>query len=124
MSKVFKAGYAKANITPPMGIDVRGYFKVRKADGVLDELETVALALSLDDKKVLLISIDNCSAPNDFVDLARTKINEKTVWQDLTEGLQIHEPATSKLFETGEWRTSTPILDEDKFPRKIKQTVF
>ena len=78
MSKVFKAGYAKANITPPMGIDVRGYFKVRKADGVLDELETVALALSLDDKKVLLISIDNCSAPNDFVDLARTKINEKT----------------------------------------------
>ena len=56
MSKVFKAGYAKANITPPMGIDVRGYFKVRKADGVLDELETVALALSLDDKKVLLIN--------------------------------------------------------------------
>ena len=41
--------------------------------------------------------------------LKASNINEKTVWQDLTEGLQIHEPATSKLFETGEWRTSTPI---------------
>ena len=36
-------------------------------------------------------------------------INEKSKWQDLTEGLQIHEPATSKLFRTGEWRTETPI---------------
>ncbi len=41
-------------------------------------------------------------------------INEKTAWQDLTEGLQIHEPATSKLFETGEWRTSTPVWEQEK----------
>ena len=42
------------------------------------------------------------------------QINEKTVWQDLTEGLQIHEAATSKLFETGEWRTSTALIDKEK----------
>lgn len=41
-------------------------------------------------------------------------INEKTSWQDLTEGLQIHEPATSKFFETGEWRTSTPVWEQEK----------
>lgn len=46
--------------------------------------------------------------------LKASKINETTVWQDLTEGLQIHEPATSKHFETGEWRTSTPIWDTEK----------
>ena len=46
--------------------------------------------------------------------LKASKINERTGWQDLTEGLQIHEPATSKLFETGEWRTSTPVLDAEK----------
>ena len=46
--------------------------------------------------------------------LKASKINETTVWQDLTEGLQIHEPATSKRFETGEWRTSTPIWNTDK----------
>ena len=32
-------------------------------------------------------------------------INEKTKWQDLTEGLKVFESATSKMFETGEWRT-------------------
>ena len=42
------------------------------------------------------------------------QIDEKIAWQDLTEGLQIHEAATSKLFETGEWRTSTPVWIEEK----------
>ncbi len=46
--------------------------------------------------------------------LKASEINEKTVWQDLTEGLQIHEAATAKAFETGEWRTATPVIDMDK----------
>lgn len=41
-------------------------------------------------------------------------INETTRWQDLTEGLKVFEPATSKDFMTGEWRTKTPVLDETK----------
>lgn len=41
-------------------------------------------------------------------------INENTSWKDLTIGLQIHEPATSKSFNTGEWRTNTPVFFEDK----------
>lgn len=46
--------------------------------------------------------------------LRAKEINEKTRWQDLTEGLQIHEPATSRMFETGEWRTDTPCWDTKK----------
>lgn len=46
--------------------------------------------------------------------LKAENINEKTVWQDLTEGLQIHEAATSKQFETGEWRTETPVWIQEK----------
>ena len=46
--------------------------------------------------------------------LKASEINEQTRWQDLTEGLQIYEPATSKDFMTGEWRTQTPILDKEK----------
>lgn len=41
-------------------------------------------------------------------------INETTAWQDLTEGLQIHQAATSKGFETGEWRTNTPVFLQEK----------
>ncbi|MGN0472444.1 MAG: 4Fe-4S binding protein [Lachnospiraceae bacterium] len=46
--------------------------------------------------------------------LKAEQINETTRWQDLTTGLQIHEPATSKHFATGEWRTKTPVFDSEK----------
>lgn len=46
--------------------------------------------------------------------LKASEINETTKWQDLTEGLQIYEPATSKMFNTGEWRTDTPVVDMEK----------
>ncbi|MCM1189705.1 MAG: 4Fe-4S binding protein [bacterium] len=46
--------------------------------------------------------------------LKASEINEKTRWQDMTEGLQIYEPATSKQFCTGEWRTRTPVTDWEK----------
>ena len=39
-----------------------------------------------------------------------TKINEKTPHQDLTEGLMVFAGGTSKLFNTGEWRTNTPTI--------------
>ena len=32
-----RAGFARVNITPPMGIFVEGYYKERYADGVLDD---------------------------------------------------------------------------------------
>ncbi len=41
-------------------------------------------------------------------------INEKSPWQDITEGNQIYQAATSVSFNTGEWRTNTPVLDPDK----------
>ena len=46
--------------------------------------------------------------------LKAKEINDNTRWQDLTIGLQIHEPATSRDFCTGEWRTNTPVFFEDK----------
>lgn len=55
-----KAGFARVNVTPMLGIHVAGYFKERIADGVLDELEINALALESGDAKVLLLSMDIC----------------------------------------------------------------
>ena len=42
------------------------------------------------------------------------KINEQTPFNGLTEGLMIFAGGTSKEFNTGEWRTNTPIFDEKK----------
>ena len=41
-------------------------------------------------------------------------INEKTPWQGLTPGGEIYEPATSLMFNTGDWRTQTPVFIESK----------
>lgn len=43
-----------------------------------------------------------------------TKINEQSPYQDLTEGLITYAGATSKLFNTGEWRTNTPVFSQEK----------
>ena len=63
----FKAGYARVNITPPLGIGVYGYYVPRFAKGVLDELEAEALALKCGGKDVLLISVDNGGIDTDIV---------------------------------------------------------
>lgn len=41
------------------------------------------------------------------------KINEQTKHQDLTEGLMMFASGTSKYFNTGEWRTNTPVVHAD-----------
>ncbi len=43
-----------------------------------------------------------------------SKINERSVYTDITLGNQIYGGGTSKLFFTGEWRTQTPVMEESK----------
>jgi pyruvate ferredoxin oxidoreductase delta subunit len=42
------------------------------------------------------------------------EIRETSTWKELTPGAEIYEPMTSWLVWTGEWRTSTPVLDREK----------
>jgi hypothetical protein len=77
MNKLF-AGFGRVNVTPMMGIPIVGYFKERRAEGVLDELEINALALGCDDQKVILLSIDNCGIPQEMNDHFRRHICEVT----------------------------------------------
>ena len=55
-----KAGFARVDVTPMLGIHIRGYFVERLADGVLDPLHATALALSCGDSKAVLLSLDSC----------------------------------------------------------------
>ena len=59
MNKLY-AGINRVDITPMLGIPLRGYFQQRLADGILDELHATALALSVDDTIVVMISVDSC----------------------------------------------------------------
>jgi len=54
-----QAGFARTNITPMMGIELVGYFFERPAEGVLDDIEINALALAVEEKRVVILSVDN-----------------------------------------------------------------
>lgn len=78
MEKILKVGYAKVNVNPPMGIDVTGYYKVRKADGILDDLEAVATAINMGEKTILMIAIDNCGIKKEVISEFKAEITKRT----------------------------------------------
>ena len=53
-----KVGYAKVEITPPLGIPVAGYYQKRYADGILDPLYAIAVAFDDGQKRAVLLSMD------------------------------------------------------------------
>ena len=60
-----KAGFARLDVTPMLGIPVRGYYQVRLADGVLDPIELNALAISCGGNTTVLITLDTCAIDED-----------------------------------------------------------
>jgi hypothetical protein len=110
-----QVGYASVNITPPMGIDIAGYYKVRKAEGVLDDLEAVAVAFSCNGKKTLLMSIDHCGIAKAILDVYKQAISEKT-------GL----PVDAIMIHSTHTHTGPTLLPEtdDVLINQYKQTLL
>ena len=73
-----KAGFSRVNITPVLRTAIVGYYHPRYAEGVLDELEVNALALSTGEDKVVLLSADLCFINNEVQDVACAAICEAT----------------------------------------------
>ena len=40
------------------------------------------------------------------------EINERSAWQEMTLGGEIYEAGTARDFNTGTWRTDTPVYHE------------
>ena len=74
----FKAGFARGNINPPMGISMQGYYKERYAEAILDDLEVNALALQCGETKSILVSVDTCGIAQGFSTLCREAASEAT----------------------------------------------
>ena len=41
-----------------------------------------------------------------------SRIHEKSKYTEITPGNHVYGGGTSKAFNTGEWRTATPVIDE------------
>ena len=52
------AGFARLDITPPLGAVLNGYYRERYADRVIEPLYVTALAFSDGEKTALAISLD------------------------------------------------------------------
>jgi len=55
---MFYAGFARVDVTPPLGTSLAGYFRVRYADGILDPIELNAVAFSDGENRAVLITAD------------------------------------------------------------------
>ena len=56
----FRVGFCRMAVNPPDGIYVRGYFRKRYSEGILDDIEIVSMALSSREVTALVISMDIC----------------------------------------------------------------
>ena len=78
MANNLMVGYARVNITPMLGIRMRGYYRVRRAEAILDELEICALAFACGDTKVVALTLDISTLITETADELRTHIAEVT----------------------------------------------
>ena len=68
---IFKAGFARVVINPALGTPIGGYYIPRTAEHILDDLEINALAMELGEKKIILVSLDQCGAYTNLVNELR-----------------------------------------------------
>ena len=75
---MIKAGFARVDITPPLGNLMSGYFYERRADGVLDPLQANALAFGNGTDTAVIIACDVAGIGQCYIDELRALISEKT----------------------------------------------
>ncbi len=74
----FTAGAAVADITPPRGCPMAGYYSARGAEGTHDPLQAKALVLEQDGVRVALVALDLIGTPRELVEAARAAVEKET----------------------------------------------
>ena len=71
---MIKAGFARLDVTPPLGADLSGYFYIRHAKGVRDPLDLNAVAVSNGTDTVILMAIDFIGIRINYMDQMETAV--------------------------------------------------
>ncbi|MGV3502577.1 MAG: hypothetical protein ACO1O1_02660 [Adhaeribacter sp.] len=78
-AKVFRAGAAMSNVTPPLGAGIVGNFGTPPpAEHIHDQLHARCLALDDGETKLVIVTVDNVGVRREVFDEAKRLINEKT----------------------------------------------
>lgn len=75
---MLKVGFARVDVTPPLGSPMAGYYCHRMADGILDPIELVALAAHDGENTVLVITGDFTGIMEKWATEIRRIISENT----------------------------------------------
>ena len=73
-----QAGFARADITPPLGTPISGYYGYRPAERVLDPLEATCVAFSDGTTTALVYTVDNLHVSDDVIARAWDAIEKST----------------------------------------------
>ena len=73
-----RAGFARVDTTPPLGISMPGYFSLRLSDGILDPICAECVAVSDGENAALIYSVDNLQLINSFFTKAFPAITKAT----------------------------------------------
>lgn len=73
-----KVGAAAVVITPPQGVPMAGYYQLRGAEGVHDDLFAKTIVLDDGETKAALIVLDLISTSRSLVEESRTEIEKRT----------------------------------------------
>ena len=76
--KVFRAGAAASNVTPPLGSSLSGSMRDRTAAHIRDELHARCLVLDDGAARIALVLVDNCLIPRHVFDTAKGLIEKET----------------------------------------------
>lgn len=74
---MLKAGFARCDITPPLGAPMAGYFSKRNAKGILDPLEANAVAVSSGEETLIFVAVDLLGMTRSYIDRIRAAIAER-----------------------------------------------
>lgn len=77
MSEALLAGWARAEITPPLGSRLRGYFHERLAEGVHDPLLAKAVHFRCGDATFTLVGLDLCTVDRRVTARVREAVAER-----------------------------------------------
>jgi hypothetical protein len=103
-----KAGFAKVDITPRVGVELSGFgpFLNRRSIGVRDKLGARAMAVDDGSKTLIVVSCDLLGLEHDFVDRVRQLVTRAT--GVAPENILVHcththsGPATCKIYGWGQ----------------------
>ena len=73
---MLKAGFARVDVTPPIGCYISGYYEPRIAEKIYDPLEAHVLAVSDGENKAVLIALDVIGLKQENFDVMRERIGE------------------------------------------------